>query len=228
MGACASVENEAQLWVKWSLVLITLNFTRGDFRKLLRIFNSMDKDGSGSIVLKELLLFLKMENSDFLARAFSIFDVDHSQEIDFGEFVVCAWNYCIEDRTSLLMFAFDLYDEDKSGLLSKDEIKVLLKDVFGGIPNKFVRSQVSKIVASVDRMQLAGRQGLSFQDFVKLTKAYPSLLSGVYDLHCQIQNKLLGARYWTKMASGTIDVGGCAMTVGEYKEKASRELSDMA
>jgi serine/threonine-protein phosphatase 2B regulatory subunit len=219
MGACLSVKDENAAWLKWGTVLITLNLTRGDFRKLLSIFNRMDKDGSGSIALKELLLFLKMEDSSFMDRAFSIFDSDRSGEIDFGEFVVCVWNYCTEDRTSFLMFAFDLYDSDRSGFLSKEEIKSLLKDVFGTISNKFVRSQVAKIVAAVDRVQTAGQQGLNFQEFSRLTKSYPSLLSSAFELHRQIQNKLLGVRYWEKMAAMTVEFEGASMTTSEFKEK---------
>jgi Ca2+-binding EF-hand superfamily protein len=223
MGSCLSLPQEADVWRQWAPLLLTLNFTRSDFRRLLQIFQSMDRDHSGSIVLKELLLYMKMDDSDFMDRAFSLFDDDASGEIDFGEFVVCTWNYCTEDRQSLLMFAFDLYDNDKSGFMSKEELKQLMYDVFGRVTNKFIRSQIVKINASIDKLEVSrkARSGLSFQDFSKLTKSYPSLLSSCYELHRQIQNRYLGVHFWEKLAAKSIFFNGATMSVGEFKNKVS-------
>ena len=45
-----------------------------------------------------------------------------SGEIDFREFVIALWNYCTLGKAALILFAFDLYDNDNSGKIDIDEI----------------------------------------------------------------------------------------------------------
>jgi len=72
----------------------------------------MDKDSSGSISVLEMLNFLDVDRTKFTKRVFSTFDADRSGKIDFREFVVTLWNYCTLGRSSLIHFAFALYDHD--------------------------------------------------------------------------------------------------------------------
>jgi Ca2+-binding EF-hand superfamily protein len=43
----------------------------------------------------------------------------------------CLGNYCTLGKTSLILFAFDLYDQDKSGYVDVKEAKHMVKDVYG-------------------------------------------------------------------------------------------------
>lgn len=58
-----------------------------------------------------------------------IFDEDGSGSIDFREFVMSLWNYCTLSKAALIMFAFDLYDNDNSGEIDIGEVELLLKEV---------------------------------------------------------------------------------------------------
>jgi Ca2+-binding EF-hand superfamily protein len=60
-----------------------------------------------------------------------MFDEDDSGEIDFREFVLSCWNYCSLGRSTLMLFAFDLYDKDSSGIIDQKEIGQMLKDIYG-------------------------------------------------------------------------------------------------
>ncbi|KAH8043635.1 Ca2-binding protein [Aureococcus anophagefferens] len=54
-------------------------------------FLKIDKGGSGSLELWEMLDHLDLHRTKFAKRVFSIFDEDGSNEIDFREFVVTLW-----------------------------------------------------------------------------------------------------------------------------------------
>ena len=58
-------------------------------------------------------------------------DEDGSGEVDFREFVTSLWNYCTVGPHALSIFAFDMYDCDSSGTIDKDEIRLMLKEVYG-------------------------------------------------------------------------------------------------
>lgn len=60
-----------------------------------------------------------------------MFDEDNSGEIDFREFVVALWNYCTLGKATLVIFAFDLYDTDGSGIIDAQELDNMLKEVYG-------------------------------------------------------------------------------------------------
>ncbi|RYG69502.1 hypothetical protein EON64_02535 [archaeon] len=109
-----------------------LKFKPTEVVRLKRIFDSIDIDHSGSIGLKELLTHLDIEsNNKFSKRVFSIFDEDGSGQVDFREFVLSIWNYCTLSQATLALFAFDLYDADRTGFLSPVEIEGILKDLYG-------------------------------------------------------------------------------------------------
>ena len=61
----------------------------------------------------------------------SLQDEDGSGEVDFREFVTSLWNYCTVGPHALSIFAFDMYDCDSSGTIDKDEIRLMLKEVYG-------------------------------------------------------------------------------------------------
>lgn len=136
MGACQSAyyrdiyTNKPEL-AQWSSDFECLMFSEADIGALYRIFRKVDNDGSGEIEVAELLAFLDIEKTKFSKRIFCMFDEDNSGEIDFREFVLSAWNYCSLGRATLMLFAFDLYDKDASGIIDQQEIGQMLKDIYG-------------------------------------------------------------------------------------------------
>ena len=107
----------------------SLGLKEDDVARLHEQFLKIDKDGSGTIELWEMLDHLDLKRNRFAKRVFAIFDVDGSNEIDFKEFVVALWQYCTLGRPQLVMFAFDLYDRDSSGAIDSDEFNAMLKEL---------------------------------------------------------------------------------------------------
>ena len=92
----------------WITEFHALGFDDGEVQQLYNVFVKCDADGSGQISLKELSAFLNVEHTSWYKKIFSLFDEDHSGEIDFREFVVSMFNYCTMSKAGLILFAFDL------------------------------------------------------------------------------------------------------------------------
>ncbi len=79
--------------LQWKEQFETLQLSEFDIRRLYSIFRHVDVDGSGTIDILELLMFLDIERTRFSQQVFSIMDEDTSGTIDFREFVISCWNY---------------------------------------------------------------------------------------------------------------------------------------
>lgn len=229
MGCGGSSQvNDFNELVKWTFLMEGLHLNIEELKKFFSIFSKIDNDKSGSIKLAELLLFLKLENNEFMRRAFSIFDEDKSGQVDFGEFVVSVWNYCTLNNSSLILFAFDLYDEDVSGYISKSEVKKLLRDIFGGSlkRNQFAMSTIAKVDMAIDNFisddveNQGSCDGFSIRDFTVLTKNNPTLLFGAFEIQATMQKAILGVYFWTRLSKQMLQLSdGSVLSVAEFKEK---------
>lgn len=92
-----------------------------EFRHL--VFNEAESRGS------TMLMFFIYSLCVLTCVGGRIFDEDGSGSVDFREFVMSLWNYCTLSKAALIMFAFDLYDNDNSGEIDIMEVELLLREV---------------------------------------------------------------------------------------------------
>lgn len=92
-----------------------------------------------------------------MTRIFELVDVDHSNEIDFSEFVTATANRENLLRAEKLKQAFSYYDKDKSGSISLSEIR----DVLGGGQN-LSDAVWKQVVSEVDA---DGNGEVDFEEF---------------------------------------------------------------
>lgn len=93
MGSGASIVKEIRQ--EWLDVFRAMKLRNSEVKKLFNIYNTVDVDRSGSIDVVELLMFLDVERTSFSERIFEAFDKDHTKRIDFYEFVVSVWKFCV-------------------------------------------------------------------------------------------------------------------------------------
>jgi Ca2+-binding EF-hand superfamily protein len=129
MGCTGSIEK--RIPADWFKQFIALKLTRSEIKKLFTIYRKIDSDRSGSVDIIEMLTYLDIENTSFNQRVFSVFDMNRSGRIDFREFVLSLWNYCTLGNATLDIFTFDLYDKDRSGVLSPPEVEQMVIDLYG-------------------------------------------------------------------------------------------------
>lgn len=133
-----------------------------ELEKLWETFKVFDADGSGAISpeeLKAIMQSLGQNPSDSqLQEMIQEVDLDFSGTIDFEEFKALMIAQS-GDRESRLKTAFNVFDEDRSGLISANE----LRDVM----NKFglTNEELDQLIKEVDE---DGDGTIDFEEFCKL------------------------------------------------------------
>jgi Ca2+-binding EF-hand superfamily protein len=67
------------------------------------------------------------ENDEEIRKKFLEIDVDRNNKIDFTEFLAANMSKSIYKNKEKLRVAFDLFDTDKNGIISKEDIINILK-----------------------------------------------------------------------------------------------------
>ncbi|CAM9923562.1 unnamed protein product [Scytosiphon promiscuus] len=177
-------------------------------------FCKIDEDKSGEISLWELFEALEMKQSKFTKRIFRIFDEDGSGSVDFREFVMSLWNYCTLSKAALIMFAFDLYDNDNSGEIDLGEVELLLKEVYGREFQSSTHAQT--IMAKLRGSELGMTRNINVDQFREFCRTHPAVLYPAFVLQTQMQEKILGPRFWTCCSNARIELSS-----GEYIDVAA-------
>ena len=216
MGLCGpskSVYTKYLNLSQWKPDFDALMVVDSDLEKLYKLFQQIDKDGSGEIDLVELIHFLRLERTRFNKRVFTIFDEDGSGEIDFREFVVATWNYCTMGKSALTIFAFDLYDTDGSGEIELDEVECMMKEVYGKAfkTSKVANQLLEKLTITC---QLDAGGALSVEKFNFFCTKHPGLLFPAFRFQIELQEKLGGKPFWKRAANTRVKLSnGANLTV---------------
>jgi len=138
-----------------------------DSEFLRKTFNSVDKDGGGSISREELRELSKLTGRELseqqLDAALAEMDQDGSGEVDFEEFEV--WHKHMGDDEKLVREAFESTDVDGSGYLDKWEMETVLMEL--GMTT--TRVELDEIMAEIDD---DGSGEIEFDEFYKWWTEY--------------------------------------------------------
>lgn len=113
------------------MFLVNQMTSKEEKAQLIKIFKSLDTNNDGVLSKDELLEGFKKINSQFtevdICNIMDRIDNNKSKAIDYTEFIAAA-----VDRRNLLsdekmQTCFNLFDKDKSGKISVDELKVMLQ-----------------------------------------------------------------------------------------------------
>ncbi|GLE10667.1 hypothetical protein PINS_up022884 [Pythium insidiosum] len=127
-------------------------------------------------------------------------DRDRSGEVDFVEFVLAVWNYCSFSRTSLVRYAFDLYDLDGSGEIEPAEATRCVREVWGSEWERNANAQ--KVMTKLEDAMSENAHGrLTINMFQDFSHRHPMLLFPAFQLQTDIQQRVLGERFWRKAAA---------------------------
>ncbi|XP_043701817.1 probable calcium-binding protein CML18 [Telopea speciosissima] len=138
-----------------------------DMEELERVFNRFDANGDGKISSTELgnvLNALGSESSpEQIHRMMTEIDTDGDGYIDLKEFADFHRGSSIDDADAgngmkELKDAFDMYDKDQNGLISVNELHMVLKS----LGEKCTIQDCSKMITSVDA---DGDGNVNFEEF---------------------------------------------------------------
>jgi Ca2+-binding EF-hand superfamily protein len=159
-----------------------LKISKGELMKSYKIFEKIDMDKSGQINLDEFFDFFDLEFSSFGQRCFAVMDVDQSRD------------YCTMKHSTLVKFAFDMFDTDGSGQIGKAEMATLMKMIHGKQSAKSEKV-ITKLLKECDD----DKNGeISLREWREMEKNARSLLFPAFMLQRKLCEKYLGNNYWKK------------------------------
>ena len=152
---------------KMSLLYIASRLDENEIENLKKAFEAFDNCKDGQITFDELrkgLLQLKTHklNENDIIQLFKSIDVDQNGKIDYTEFLAATIqrvNYLKNER---LYEAFCMFDKDKSGKITKDELLRALK------AEKSQEKEIEKYIKAVDKN---GDGKIDYKEFLELMGA---------------------------------------------------------
>jgi len=182
MGNTHSGSNKLKKQELRKLVEVT-HFDIEEIQKLYEQFRSISssRQDDGVIDKAEFQQALGLKDSLFVDRMFSLFDADTDGTIDFREFI-CGLSVFCEKGTidEKLKFSFRIYDFDRDGCISKEELYKLLEASLVenslGIPQEQLGSLVDATFAEADT---DGDGKISFDEYRVLVTKHPSMIGNM-------------------------------------------------
>lgn len=139
----------------------------GSLEEARKVFNKFDKNGDGKISadeLKDIISALSSKTSpEEVERVMQEIDKDGDGYIDFDEFVEFHMGGASSsgDGSKELKDAFDLFDVDKNGLISVQELHSVLRK----LGEKCSKNDCEKMIKKVDA---DGDGHVNFEEFKKM------------------------------------------------------------
>ena len=140
----------------------------------IKLFNKIDTNGDGKIVKEELYnglqSFLKLEGDSLKKEVDEIFnniDTDHNGYIEYEEFIRAAIDKEYFLNNNFLKFAFNYFDQDRSGNITLEEVTKLFYQNDSNKKNSIAQEQLKQSFKSID---INGDGSLSFDEFCQMMK----------------------------------------------------------
>ena len=172
-----------------------IGMSKSAMKKYLRLFMAIDKDQSGYITLIEWFVYMRLDHSKFVERAFAQMDInkegESAQQLDVTEFFIGLVNFCFFPQTFLSRYVFDLYDDDKNGSITIHELTSMVEDICG----EGKEDLVEKLMKLLDN---DGSLDISFTEFMKVEKKAATILAPAFRLQSELQSRCMGKRFWKK------------------------------
>jgi len=139
---------------KVALTVLAQQLRDDQVETLQNTFRALDRNGDGTLSaqeVKEGLATMKMRIPSGLEEIFKNVDTNGTGNIDYSEFLAATLDKKILMQTDVCWEAFRIFDLDGDGKLSKDELKVVLKDhVSGKLDDTKIQKMINEVDASGD------------------------------------------------------------------------------
>ncbi|KAG5017519.1 hypothetical protein JHK85_023655 [Glycine max] len=141
---------------KLALKVIAENMSAEEIQGLKAMFTNMDTDKSGTITYEELKSGLHRLGSKLteaeVKQLMEAADVDGNGSIDYIEFITATMHRHKLERDDQLFKAFQYFDKDNSGFITRDELESAMKEYGMGddATIKEIISEVDTIISEVD------------------------------------------------------------------------------
>jgi dual oxidase len=112
-------------------------------------------------------------DSTFIQQMFALVDKDNNGYISFREFLDMIIIFAKGTADQKVKLMFDMYDVDRTGKLTVDEFKIMIKSMLELANQSISPHEMDEVIGSMFRTAgLKSRQELTFDDFQKLLGDY--------------------------------------------------------
>ncbi|XP_066494749.1 calcineurin B homologous protein 2-like [Tiliqua scincoides] len=164
---CAVPEQEA--------IMRDTGFSQANVLRLYERFQALDKDEKGYLSKKDLLGIGELAVNPIGDRIIDAFFEDGSEATDFRTFAQVLAHFrpvegsvssdSVNSRLSKLKFAFQLYDQDKDGKISRLEMMQVLRMMIGiQVTDEQLECITDRTIQEADK---DGDDAISFEEFAK-------------------------------------------------------------
>ena len=141
--------------------------TKKEIEDVSKLFRGIDGDNDGKLDKEELKKIYFQHYGKHLSemeldQIYNKIDIDGSGKIDYSEFVVASMNEKELLSKQKLQAAFNMFDQDGGGFISKQELREVLQ-----LGSNFDQDLIEKIFKEADK----DNDGtISFDEFVQMMK----------------------------------------------------------
>lgn len=167
-----------------ALKVIARNLPNMELEGMREMFKEMDQDNSSTITVAELREGLKRKGAEIalgeVQRILNDIDLDGNSKIDYEEFLASTMHYNKLSREENMIAAFEYFDKDKSGYITRDELMHAMQDIDGGA------ADVDAILAQVDKN---GDNKIDYEEFCAMMRQND--LEGLKTAHTALKSKVV-------------------------------------
>eukprot|EP01032_Pedospumella_encystans_P013477 gene13478-15514_t len=194
MGSSNSI---AVIPTEWMEIFRAMQLKKSEVKSLYKLYKQYDFDrrggnSKGGMDIVEWLTLIDIERTSLSERIFYAADRDGDHRLNFFEFVVSLWKFCVLGDGSLNVFAFDMFDTDSDGILSEADVHVMFNELLGEhhahtAQNEFVLADWRK----------HSRDGsMTVEQFRPFSQTHQALFHEIFTIQRRMRKRTLGIRYW--------------------------------
>eukprot|EP01038_Epipyxis_sp_PR26KG_P010336 gene10336-13887_t len=173
-------------------VIKNFKFTPKDISDFWKIFQKLDKKKTGLVTLDSVFKRAHLHRSIFTDCLVDLFEIEHDGELNFSDFLLLISSFCFFELNEILKFCFFVFDQDRTGFFSIEDLNDLMNMVHNiKTPNTVlgnVKGSWQKLTISSDR--------LSFDEFKQIHNAFPKLFEPAFRMQIAIIEAYMGERWW--------------------------------
>lgn len=175
-------------------LLQQLHLTKKDIDILFTAFCDMDADSSHYIRRDEFCAYFKLEKTPITVKLVKLMDTDHHGYLNFCEMVGLLWDFLSRDPHNLGSFVFHLFDQSRTGYLSKEEAKDMIEQLHHASADN--HKGVKKII---DNLHHHMGDKIDVEELHEFCKKHDEVCLSLYGLQNTLRECLLGKHYWEKL-----------------------------
>ena len=169
-----------------------LGLDEKEMKRVLADFKRIDRDGSGSISVDELMDHIGIKRTVFTDKLFRFLDTSGDGGLDFAEFLHSIGTLCMFGREEIRRMCFNIYDVAGKGTVNPKLMHDMLLEMHG--EEALNASRQLKALAD----NILRRDEISFAVYNQLATSSPFMLRPAFTFQDALMSRFFGEAWWKR------------------------------